>query len=86
MKYENLFKSLKPIENMEKWTELLLGLVILIGVIFLAWASSAYNWVIFGKDFNFLHSAWVFLKGGLFWLVFLVGLLLIVLGLNDLRD
>jgi hypothetical protein len=71
---------------MEKWTEIILGLAIVVAAIFIAWASAAYGWTIFGKDLNFLHAGWLFLKGGLFWLVLLAGLLLIVLGLNDLRD
>jgi len=71
---------------MNKWIELLLGLIILIGVILIAWASGAYSWTWFGKDFNFIHSAWVFFKGGVFWFLTMIGLLLIVLGINDLRD
>lgn len=71
---------------MNKWVELLVGLIILVGAILIAWVSSAYNWMWFGKDFNFLHSAWIFFKGGLFWFVVLIGVLLIVLGINDLKD
>lgn len=71
---------------MNKWVELLVGLIFVVGAILLAWASSTYNWVWFGKDFNFLHSAWIFLKGGLFWFVISVGVLLIILGINDLKD
>ena len=71
---------------MNKWSELLLGLVLLVGAILLAWASSAYSWMLFGRDFNFLHSAWVFFKGGLFWFVVMIGILLIILGINDLRE
>jgi len=71
---------------MNKWIELFIGLIILIGTILIAWFSSAYDWVLFGKDFNFLHSAWIFLKGGVFWIVTLIGILLIVLGINDLRE
>lgn len=71
---------------MDKWTELLLGLIITVGVIYLAWASSAYSWMLFGKNFNFFHAAWEFLKGGIFWLVLMIGLLLILLGINELRD
>ncbi len=70
---------------MDKWAELLTGLVLIVGVILIAWASSAYSWTLFGKDFNFLHSAWIFLKGGIFWFAFFIGLLFIVLGINDLR-
>ena len=71
---------------MNKWVELLVGLIFVVGAILLAWASSAYNWMWLGKDFNFLHSAWIFLKGGLFWFVISVGVLLIILGINDLKD
>ena len=71
---------------MNKWLELLLGLILLIGVILVAWASSAYSWMLFGKDFNFLHPAWIFLKGALFWFVTMIAFLLIVLGINDLKE
>ena len=71
---------------MNKWVELLLGLILVVGVILIAWASSAYQWMWFGKDCNFLDSAWVFLKGGLLWFVLLIGALLIILGINDLRE
>jgi hypothetical protein len=71
---------------MNKWAELLFGLVIVTGTILLAWASSAYDWTFLGKSFNFLQAAWIFLKGGIFWLVMMIGLLLIILGINDLRD
>jgi hypothetical protein len=72
--------------NMDKWVELLTGLVILVGVILVAWLSSAYSWTLLGKDLNFLHAAWIFLKGGIFWLVFMIGALFVLLGLNDLRE
>ena len=71
---------------MDKWFELLLGLVLLVGMIFVAWASSAYSWVIFGKDLDFLHSGWIFLKGAVFWIIIMIAFLLIVLGINDLRE
>ncbi len=71
---------------MNKWTELLLGLIIVVGVIYIGWASSAYSWTLFGKNLNFLHAAWELFKGMIFWIVLMAGLLLIVLGINDLRD
>ena len=71
---------------MDKWLELLMGLALLVAVIIIAWASSAYSWVLFGKDLNFLHSAWIFLKGGIFWLLIMIAFLLIILGINDLRE
>lgn len=71
---------------MNKWSELILGLILLVALIIVSWASSAYTWTIFGKDLNFLHAGWVFLKGGIFWFVAMIALLLIVLGINDLRE
>ena len=71
---------------MNKWLELILGLILLVVIIFFTWASSAYSWVLFGKDFDFLHAAWIVLKGSAFWFVTMIALLLIVLGINDLRD
>jgi len=71
---------------MNKWFELFLGLVLVTGMILLAWSSSAYSWTLFGKDINFLHAAWLFLKGGVFWFVTGIGVLLILLGISDLKD
>ena len=71
---------------MNKWAELFLGLIILVGVILVAWFSSLYNWTLFGKSLDFLHAAWLFLKGGVFWLAFFIGLFLIILGISDLKD
>jgi hypothetical protein len=69
---------------MNKWLEILLGLILLIGAILVAFYSVP--WVLFGKSFNFLTPAWIVLKGGLFWLVFLIGLLFIILGISDLKE
>jgi len=71
---------------MNKWVELFLGLVLVAGSILITWASSAYNWMLFGKSLNSLHAAWIFLKGGLFWLVVLIGIIFILLGIGDLKD
>ena len=71
---------------MNKWSELILGLALLVAVIVLVWTSSAYSWTLFGKDLNFLHSAWIVLKGAVFWFVVFVAFLLIVLGINDIRE
>jgi len=71
---------------MDKWAELISGLALLVVVILLGWTSAAYSWAIFGKDLNFLHSAWIFLKGGVFWFLIMVASLLILLGINDLRE
>jgi hypothetical protein len=71
---------------MNKWSELLIGLILLVGIILFAWLSSVYNWSIFGKSIDLLHAAWIVFKGFLFWMVFFVGLLLIILGINDLKN
>ena len=71
---------------MNKWAELFAGLVLVVGMILVAWASSAYSWTLFGKDLNFMHAAWLFLKGGVFWFVTGIGVLLILLGISDLKD
>lgn len=71
---------------MNKWLELGSGLVLLIAVILISWASATYSWTVFGKDFNLLHAGWLFLKGGVFWFVVMIALLLILLGVNDLRE
>ena len=70
---------------MNKWTELFSGLILVVGMILLAWMSSAYSWTLFGKDLNILNAAWVFLKGGIFWLVFMIGVLFILLGISDIK-
>jgi len=71
---------------MNKWLEILLGLVLFIGIIILGWASAAYSWTIFGKSLNLLHAGWILLKGAIFWIVLLIGLLFIILGISDLKD
>ncbi|MBU3906712.1 MAG: hypothetical protein KKA64_00505 [Nanoarchaeota archaeon] len=69
---------------MNKWAELFLGLILLIGAILVAGYSA--SWELLGRNFNFLSAAWIFLKGGLFWFVVMIGLLFIMLGISDLRD
>ena len=71
---------------MNKWSEIFLGLILLIGAILATWASSAYGWTLFGKDFNFLNAAWIFLKGGIFWFVMTISFVFIMLGISDLKN
>jgi len=75
---------------MNKWSELFVGLILVIGAILIAFASAGYltgnEWIFFGKSFNFLTPAWDFLKGGLFWFVTMIGLLFIMLGISDLKE
>ena len=61
---------------MNKWIELLLGLVLLIAAIV--------AWIV---DFRGMGTAALeFFKGGLIWFVILIGLLFLALGISDLRE
>lgn len=71
---------------MNKWAEILLGLILVIGTILVGWYSATYAWTLWGKDLNFLHAAWLFFKGGLWWFVLLIGILFILLGISDLKE
>ncbi len=64
---------------MNKWSELLIGLILVIGAILVAYASQSWGlW-------NFWGASWAFLKGGIFWLVVMIGALFILLGISDLK-
>ncbi len=65
---------------MNKFAELLFGLILVIGAIVVAFYSQ--DW---GTRWNFLSAAWAFLKGGVFWFVVGVGALFILLGISDLK-
>lgn len=67
---------------MNKWAELLLGLILVIVAIYVAWYSA--DW--WGSVWNFKHAAWEFLKGGAVWFVIGVGALFILLGISDLKE
>ena len=61
---------------MNKWLELLVGLVLVV--------AGVYAW---GVNYWGLGNAAVtFFKGGLVWLVLLIGALFVMLGINDLRE
>jgi len=66
---------------MNKWLELILGLILVVGAILVAWYSTMW-----GGFWNFRHAAWEFLKGGVFWFVVLIGILFIILGISDLKE
>ena len=67
---------------MNKWLEILFGLILLNGVVLLAWYSG--EW--WGSFWNFKHATWEFFKGGLVWAGIMVGLLFILLGISDLKE
>jgi hypothetical protein len=66
---------------MNKWAELLIGLILVIVPICVAWYSPAW-----GSFWNFSHAAWEFLKGGVFWIIVMVGALFILLGISDMKS
>ena len=66
---------------MNKWTELLLGLILVVGAVVVAFYSAVW----FGNAWSFWSAAGVFFKGGLFWAVAMVGVLFILLGISDLK-
>ena len=67
---------------MNKWIELIFGLILLIGAI-LAWAFAGQY---LGNFWDFGNAAWIVFKGGLIWFVIMIGLLFILLGISDLKD
>jgi len=69
---------------MNKWLELLFGLILVVGMILLAYYSQ--NWIVLGKSLNFWHAGWEVLKGGVFWAIIGIGLLFILLGISDLKE
>jgi hypothetical protein len=62
--------------KMNKWIEILFGLILLNGAIFTWW----------GNFWNFGEAALNFFKGGLIWMVIFVGFIFIILGISDLKD
>ncbi|HTY44199.1 MAG TPA: hypothetical protein VMC80_03075 [Patescibacteria group bacterium] len=61
---------------MNKWLEILFGLILVIVPIYIAWG---------GVFSSFGTAAIQFLKGGIVWIVILVGLLFVMLGISDLK-
>jgi hypothetical protein len=64
---------------MNKWAELFIGLVLVIGAIVIAFYSMGWG------AWNFWSAAGTVLKGGLFWGVVGIGALFILLGISDLK-
>ena len=61
---------------MNKWLELLVGLVLVV--------VGVYVWEV--NYWGLGNAAVTFFKGGLVWLVLLIGALFVMLGINDLRE
>lgn len=66
---------------MNKWLEILAGLILLAVPIWV-WIASP-SW---GDTWNFGSAAWTFFKGGLIWFVLMIGLLFLMLGISDLKE
>jgi len=60
---------------MNKWLEILIGLILII--------AAVYVFMNFG---SWGQAALTVLKGGIVWLVILVGLLFLLLGISDLKE
>lgn len=63
---------------MNKWAEILIGLILFVGAIALVFPDMPLA--------SWGSAALTFLKGGLVWLVILIGLVLLILGINDLKE
>jgi glucose dehydrogenase len=59
---------------MNKWLEILVGLVLVIGTIIIVFEHPSY-----------LSAALVVLKGGVLWALFGIGILFILLGISELK-
>jgi hypothetical protein len=73
---KNLFKPKQSVNKMNKWAELLMGMILLVVAIYVLGMN------ILGMG----AAALEFLKGGIIWLVIMVGLLFVMLGISDLKD
>ncbi len=65
---------------MNKWAEILLGLILIIAAVLVIFYTLPYSFWDFG------HAAWEFLKGGAVWFLIMIGLLFLMLGISDLRE
>ena len=76
---ENIYKVNETEEIMNKWTELLFGLILVIAPVVVSWYSQGWG------VWNFWAAAGIFFLGGLFWFVVMIGVLFILLGISDLK-
>ena len=67
--------------KMNKWAKILIGLILILVIVTFSWYSAS-----LGSFWNFQHAAWELLKGALAWIIFLLGVLFLVLGINELRE
>ena len=65
---------------MNKWAEIILGLILIVVAVLIWTYTLQYDFWDFGT------AAWEFLKGGIVWLIILIGLLFLLLGISELRE
>ena len=68
-----------PIYTMNKWSEIFVGLILVIAAV-AVWGYSPSGFWDFGT------AAWEFFKGGVIWFVIMIGLLFLMLGISDLKE
>lgn len=64
---------------MNKWAEILIGLILIIVPVIVAFMTYGIG------RWDFAVPAWNFLKGGFFWFVVMIGALFVLLGISDLK-
>jgi TRAP-type C4-dicarboxylate transport system permease small subunit len=67
---------------MNKWSEIILGLVLVIASIYIAFYSASW----WGASWNFWAAAGQFFLGAVFWAIVGLGALFILLGISDLKN
>ena len=65
---------------MNKWLEILLGLVLINISMYVVFSSAGWGF------WSFRSAAWAFFKGGLIWAILFGGILFVILGISDLKD
>jgi len=63
---------------MNKWLKILIGLILIIGIILLVAPGMPFS--------SWGNAAWSLIKGGITLLIAIIGIILIVLGISDLKD
>ncbi len=64
---------------MNKWIELIIGLLLILIAIIISLITLGHPIADFGT------AAWEFLKGGIIWLIGILGILFVLLGISDLK-
>ncbi|HLD98062.1 MAG TPA: hypothetical protein VI815_01935 [Candidatus Nanoarchaeia archaeon] len=62
---------------MNKWVEIIIGLILIIIPILLVFGGYTPSWT---------EATWITIKGGITWGLFFLGLLFLLLGISDLKN